>query len=168
MRAAFDTVDRDPGKDHDMPPPAKPSRRYFVRSVPVRDGFLGEFTFPGKDVQRVHPEDGPLFDDDRYAVAAAGEALCDALNDRTRGTLKHGYQRMGGAEFAAALADLQITPAEFAILYGSVHKRVMDWIDGNEEIPHPVRILLAAFTLPGALQLARQVTSTVTHDRRDR
>ena len=137
------------------------SRIYLVRSAPDRNGYFGEYSFPGRDVQRVIGNDGrhTIFNTEDEAIAAAGEELCKALNGRVKSKDRGRYTRLGGADFAVALHDLNITPGSFAKMYGTNPGRVQKWIDGEEEIPHPVRILLATFTLPGALPLAKQLTA---------
>ena len=147
----------------------KPARRYFVRAVriPAANEWHAEFGFPGGHPDFVQ-ESGRrvVYDNEGQAVADAGETMCDLLNSRKRQRSKpERYRRMTGPEVAVALADLEITPTAFAWLYGTSQDRVLKWIDTVEDIPHPVRVLLATLALPGALITARQTTSSVTTER---
>jgi DNA-binding transcriptional regulator YiaG len=148
---------------------AKVNRTYRVIATPARDGFTASYTVPGLEGPRFVMDRGqPLVvPNDVDALAEAGVNLCEFMNERTRSRRKFGYTRLGGAELAIALRDLGLTPSEFAILYGSNLQRVMQWMDGEDDVPHQVRVMLALFTLPGAIGLARQITSAATYDRRD-
>ena len=80
----------------------------------------------------------------------------------------HGWiERLTGAELAVTLADIDLSPTELAWLYGTSQDRVLKWLDGEDAVPHPVRLILAALAAnPGLLPLWRQVTSMVTEERR--
>lgn len=148
---------------------AKVNRTYRILASPTRGGWSASYLVPGLEGPRVVSERGePLVvPNDVEALAEAGVNLCAYLNERTRSRRKHGYARLGGADLAVALRDLGLTPSEFAILFGTNLDRVIQWIDGEEDVPHPVRVLLALFALPGAIALARQITSAATYDKRD-
>ena len=143
--------------------PAKISRRYGIHAEPAKrgNGFVGVYEFPGKDRQEARHQDGSVevFETEDAAIAAAGEELCDALNGRQVSNSKHGYKRLTGAELAVQLAGLNLSPAEFSRLMGTSQKRIMQWIDGEEDIPHNARVLLTLLSMPGALLLATQITS---------
>ena len=92
------------------------------------------------------------------AFSAAARMMVEALNARTRDKRKHRYGKMSGQELSIFLAEMQITATEFAILYGSHLDRVIAWLDGAEDIPHPVRLLTALLSNPANLVIARRVT----------
>lgn len=142
------------------------SAQFTVTAQPASNGsFYGAYSMPGRDWQRVirRKPDGAIvpirFDNEALAKAAAGEALCDAMNHRVRGRNSHGYRRIGGAELAVRLAELQLSPAAFARIVGWDQAKVMRWIDGEENVPHVVRIALEMMLeTPGALQVAVETT----------
>lgn len=140
-------------------------KRYGVVARPNRSGgagFTGVYMIPGKDEQFAREEDGRIavFDTEDEAIAAAGEDMCRALNGRTKFSYRHGYRRLGGADFAVALRDLEISPAQFAAFYGTSQRRVLQWIDGEEELPHPAHLLIAVIAVPGMKTLVQRFTNT--------
>lgn len=148
---------------------SKVNRTYRIYAKPAR-GLIPAYVVPGIEGERlVYAEGGvPLrCATEDEALAEAGRNLCAFLNGQTRSRTKHGYTRLGGAEFAVALRDLGITPSEFGVLYGTQLDRVMKWIHGEDDIPHPVRVILALLTMPGGLALARQITGAAIVDKRD-
>jgi hypothetical protein len=68
---------------------------------------------------------------------------------------------MTGAELAQAMAELHLSPTDIATLYGTDQRRVMKWIDGLEDIPHPIRVILALLRLPGNMEVAFDTTNQV-------
>jgi DNA-binding transcriptional regulator YiaG len=149
---------------------SRTNRRYEIHAVETKDGYVPAFRYPGKDErERVLDETGrpkiEQYEGDAYAEA--GLALCRALNGRSRSKTSRGYQRLDGAEFAGLLGDAGVTPAEFAIIFGTRTDRVVDWLDDVEDIPHAARTLLALLALPGAVSIARQIAATVSFDKRN-
>lgn len=148
----------------------KPARRYITRAVPQGDGFLAEFAFPGGVPDLVRSHGRPLvFATEAEANAAAGQTLCDTLNSRVRDRKdrKDVYQRMTPVEVANGIADAGVSWTWFAWIYGTHTQRVMKWIEGDEDVPHPVRVVLALLRLPGAVEEAERITSIVTERRPD-
>lgn len=143
----------------------RPNRNYAILAHPVDGGFTPAIRMRGKvGVERVSDDEYGAPDDARLAAA---EALLSALNGRTRSKRKHGYGRLSGADLSEALADLGITPTEFGILYGTTVERVLTWIDNAEDIPHPVRVMLEMFRIPGALDAARRATREAIEEKEE-
>lgn len=147
-----------------MPKSPTIARRFGLRASPNRSGgvgFVGHYSIPGKEEQTARDDTGAIavFDTEDDAIAAAGEDLCDALNARSKFTYKHGYRKMAPAEFAVALAELEISPSNFAAFYGTNQRRVLDWIDGAQDIPHVVDLLMAVLAVPGMKTLVQQFTN---------
>jgi hypothetical protein len=134
------------------------SKRYAVAALPSGTGFVGAYDIPGKDQQLARCDDGSIavLDTEDEAVAAAGEDLCKAMNERSKFSYRHNYRRMGGAELAVKLAELDIGPASLAIMYGTQQDRVIKWLDGAEDVPWPVSLLLHLFEDGAALERAQQ------------
>lgn len=146
----------------------KPARKHFIRALPFRRGFKGQFGSPGR-IPDLVKERGEVieFISEDHALAAAGEVLCEMLNAAPplRDKVAY-YDRMTPSEFSNALSDLDITLTEFSWLWGTKETRSQKWIRGEDGIPHGVRVFLALLELPGALEKARETTSKVTEDRR--
>lgn len=68
------------------------------------------------------------------------------------------YNRLTAKELSAALDDLKLTAGQFARLSGSQRKRVLQWLEGIEEIPHNVTVLLSLLKLPGSMKVALDIT----------
>jgi hypothetical protein len=147
-------------------PPKAICKRYLVEAEPARSGggFVGIYGFPGKDRQEVRDEAGRVlfFEEEDSAIAAAGEALCAALNGRQRSSVQHGYRHIAGAELAHRLGKLGLGPADFARIIGSRPERIMEMIDMDEAkrrpVPHYANVLLAFLEQPGGLALATMLT----------
>lgn len=147
-------------------------KRYDLLARPNRSGgsgFTGVYMIPGKDEQVAREPDGriSIFATEDEAIAAAGEEMCRAMNERTKFSYRHGYKRMGGAQFAVGLKELDISPATFAAFYGTAQRRVLQWIDGEEDIPHPVNLLLTVLAVPGMKTLVQQFTNTTMVERQE-
>lgn len=137
-------------------------RRYGVRAEPSKGGggFVGLYAIPGKDEQLARDDDGSVavFDQEDEAIAAAAEDMVAALNARQIASWKRNYRRMTGAELAVALAELELSPSEFATIDGTSQQRVMQWIDGEEDIPYHVTVLIALLRLPDGVEMAWSTT----------
>jgi hypothetical protein len=67
------------------------------------------------------------------------------------------YVRLTGPEFARALDQIGMVPNAFARIFGFEPKRIHNWIDGEDNIPYWVPIVLAIFTgNPSMIINARQ------------
>ncbi len=139
------------------------AKRYGVEARVNRSGlgYIGVYHIPGTPEHFARYPDGSIeiFGRDIEAMAAAGFHLCAALNDRSRFSYKHGYRRMGGAELAVELERFGISPSQFAGVYGTKQTRVLNWIDGAEDIPHSAHLLIALCNVPGALKMVEDFTN---------
>jgi DNA-binding transcriptional regulator YiaG len=147
---------------------SRSNRKYEIFALEARGGFTPAFRFPGKD-ERERVRDGSgavlIVAGKNDAFAEAGFAMCEALNGRFRNRSPHAVDRLTGPEFAGILTDLGLTPNQFALFHGTRMDRVIDWIDGVQEIPHSVRTMLALLALPGAVQIAHQITTATLRDK---
>lgn len=160
-----------PSEEGIDPMPLDIAKTYFVdarRPDDGRTGFLGHYGFPGRDKQIVRDKDGRpvIYPTREAALGAAGQALCAALNGRFRQNVKHRYIRLTGPELAVMMANIPITPSQLARLWGTYQKRVMKWIDGEEDIPHPIRIFLLLLTMQDAFENAMYANDQVIVDER--
>jgi hypothetical protein len=73
------------------------------------------------------------------------------------------YDRMNYQQFRAALEELDMPRLYFSKISGKHPRRVEDWYNGYEDIPHEVMVLCSLLTLPGAKELASTVTNAVIH-----
>lgn len=148
---------------------------YNVWADPVAGGYHGTFQAPGLTPDVVRDENGQprLFPNEHAAKYAASMTMFVVLNKPRVFAGKSGkperYTKMTGPEFAVELAEAGITPTFLAYLYGTSQKRVLEWIDGVEAVPHPVRILLRLFQADSRnIDLAEEVTDAVTTERKPR
>lgn len=81
---------------------------------------------------------------------------------------RYDYQRMTAAEFKADLDELGWTEGTFAGMFGSTPRRVKDYIEGRENIPIWVPVVLHVLkTVPGALGASRsEVDRRIIRDNR--
>ena len=147
-------------------------KRYGVHARPNRSGnpgFTGAYSIPGKDEQVARDPDGRvvIFATEDEAIAAAGEEMCRSMNERTKFSYRHGYKRLGGAQFAVSLKELSISPANFAAYFGTSQRRVLQWIDGEEDIPHAAHVLLTVLAVPGMKTLIQQFTDSSMVEREE-
>lgn len=141
--------------------------RYGVTARRTRGGFVAEYQMPAMKPVTVMADGEPaLFHTYEEAKAAAADHMAENLNARTRSRVKHETVRLGGAELAFTLRSADISPTQFARIFGTKQARVLDWIDGVEDIPHAVRILLALLHLPGAKKIAMDLSES-TNQRKE-
>lgn len=118
----------------------KPSSKLIAKALPKGDRFTGQFSLPGLIPDLVRGRDGNVqfFDTEQQAYVAAMEAVIRLYDSRTIDTRKAGgYRRLTGAELAVLLDEVDITPTYFAEIVGVPQHRVMKWLDGEQDIPHP-------------------------------
>ena len=129
---------------------------YIARALPDgTGGFYAEYGFPGGERRFVLQDGQPKWFERRgEASAEAGAALVGVLNSRPYFVRPSHITRLPPADFAVRLARLRVTPNEFATIYGQPQKKVMDWIDGREPLPHAAHVLVELLTIPGALAKA--------------
>jgi hypothetical protein len=73
------------------------------------------------------------------------------------------YDRMTYEQFRTALAQLDMPWIYFARISGKNPRKVEEWYNGQEDIPHEVMLICSLLTLPGAKELASTVTNAVIH-----
>lgn len=152
-----------------------PSKTYVANAIPRDDGYLAQFSAPGlipRYVSHAHNNDPIVYDTEEDAKNAARDAMMRILNAprRTQVRGKNArYEKMTGPEFAVALAESGLSLTLFAFIFGTSVDRAQQWIDGVDNVPHPARVLLALFRdNPQNVDIAEQVTESVTTDRRPR
>lgn len=151
----------------------KPARRFIAKSILTSGGFRAQWAAPGLVPAYVMDRGRPaVFDDEDSAENAARFHLFNALNKARDGLISgkpERYRKMTASEGAIALAEAGLTPSFFAFLYGTSRDRVLKWIDGVEDWPHPARLLLEIFKAnPSTIGLAEAVTDSVTEARKPR
>lgn len=77
------------------------------------------------------------------------------------------YRRISGADLSTELNRLGLTKRGFAKLYGVRDDRIQQWIDGREDIPHSVAVMLKLLALPGGLAAASTYTDSAASDVRN-
>lgn len=122
----------------------KPASRLIAKALPRGDRFAAQFALPGLIPDLVRDGGGVrTFPTEREAEVAAMDAVLRLYESRTIDTRKAGgYRRLTGAELAVLLDELDITPTYFAEIVGVPQHRVMKWLDGEQDIPHSVHVLV--------------------------
>lgn len=139
----------------------KPASRPIAKALARRDKFAAQFALPGL-VPATVQKDGQtmLFDTETEAENAAHRALFSLLTSRTVDRRwRNDYEVLSPAEFARYLAAAEITPTYFAEIYGTKQSRVMQWLDGEADIPHSAHVLVRLMAIPAALDLASEITN---------
>lgn len=138
-----------------------PASRRISKALARGDKFAAQFALPGL-VPDLVKKDGRvvLFDNERDAEVAALEATARVYDSRTIDTRKAGgYRRMTGAELSSDIATLDISLTYFAEIAGVPQHRAMKWIDGEQDIPHSVHVLVKLMLQSKSnLELAERVT----------
>lgn len=151
-------------------PPMKPAIRHVANAIRHPSGkYLAQYAAPGMVPLFVSRHNVPsLFDTEEDARTEAALVLVDVLKSRKRDTSKpEVYRKLTGDEFAVLLAEAGLTPTFFAYLYGTTQERVIKWIDGVDDVPHPVRLILETWKRhPETIDTSEAVTESVTTQRR--
>lgn len=144
-------------------------RRYVAEAkrLPSIDGvgvryFHAVFGFPGGRVDYVRDAlDTPaVYPDHETAENEARRVLIEALNSRSRFNSKREIStKMTGDEFAAELAETGIPLTDFAQMWGTKQDRVVQWIQGEAEVPFPLRWVLKMLRRPEAVEQARSIVA---------
>lgn len=121
-----------------------PASRLIAKALPRGSSFAAQFSLPGLVPDLVRDGGGVrTFPTEREAEIAAMEAVIRLYESRTIDNRKAGgYVRLPGAELAILLDKLDITPTYFAEIVGVPQHRVMKWLDGEQDIPHSVHVLV--------------------------
>ncbi|THK34002.1 hypothetical protein EHS39_33030 [Ensifer sp. MPMI2T] len=139
----------------------KPAARRISKALPRGDKFAGQFALPGLVPDLVRVGDRiQLFDTEREAEIAALEACALLYDSRTIDTRKAGgYRRLSGSELAVALAELDVTVTYFAEIAGVPQHRALKWLDGEQDIPHSVHVLVKLLLMNAAnFDMAARIT----------
>ena len=145
----------------------KPASRLIYKGLPRADKFAGQFALPGLIPDFVRDRNGVvLFGTEREAEIAAMEAVLRLYDSRTIDTRKAGgYKRLTPAELAVKLDKLDITITFFAEIAGVPQHRVMKWLDGEQDVPHSVHVMLELMLQNEAnYELAAELTRQCTED----
>lgn len=146
-------------------------RRYVAEAVaatlpqPGR-GFHARFGFPGGVVDFVRNGEAPaLYTTARDAENDARLVLFEALNSRQRfGSKRELSSKMTGDEFAAELAETGIPLSDFAMMWGTKQETALAWIQGEKEVPFPLRWVLQLLRDPVAVERVQKIVeSNVTY-----
>lgn len=150
------------------------SHIYIAEAEPLPGGkYHAVYSSPGRLPTVATREDGRpyLYNTQIEAEAGAARQLHRVLNaprSNPDGKTER-YQKLTGAEFAVLLANADVTATWFAYVYGTAPKRVLGWIDGVDDVPHPARLLLEAIIAsPQIPDLIESVTDRVTTELRPR
>lgn len=139
-----------------------PASRRISKALPRGDKFTAQFALPGLIPDLVRdPQGNPReYDTERDAEIAAMDALMRVYDSRTIDTrVAGGYKRMTGSELAVAIEDLNTTPTYMAELVGVPQHRVMKWLDGEQDIPHSVHVIIKLMLMNDAnFELAESIT----------
>ncbi|AMX93693.1 MULTISPECIES: hypothetical protein [Mesorhizobium] len=139
-------------------------------------GFIALWIAPGlvADIVRPDGKTPAIFSTELEAELAGWRRMAEVLNgpriraNRDQGK-KERYQRLTGPEFAEQLRAAGITPTFLAFIYSTSPHRVLTWLDGAEDIPHPIRVLLALFQADERnIDIAERVTEAITTERKPR
>lgn len=139
----------------------KPASRLIAKALARGDSFVAQFALPGLVPALVQGADGARsFDTSRAAEIAAMEAVIRLYDSRTFDSRKAGgYRRLTGSEFATLLNEMDITPTYFAEIAGFPQSRIMGWLDGEQDIPHSVHVLVKLLVASDEnFELARTIT----------
>lgn len=155
---------------------ANPIFRAWAEPNSRGPGFIALWIAPGlvADIVRPDGKTPAIFNTEFEAELAGWRRMAEVMNGpRIRANKQQGkperYQRLTGPEFAEQLRDAGITPTFLAYLYSTSAHRVLTWIDGAEDIPHPIRVLLALFQADEAnIDIAEKVTEDCTTERKPR
>lgn len=152
---------------------AGPIERYFARAVERGDDmFAAQYGAPGLISEIVKNNRDGTEELSNTAVRAellAARILLKILNTRAhalRNQGKNRYPHLTPAQFAQELAAVEVTPTWFAEIYGTNQKRILDWLEGNEPVSHPARVLLFAMRRDPALAAALETfVGQITEER---
>lgn len=139
----------------------KPASRRITKALPRGDQFAAQFALPGLVPDLVRERGAVvLFSSEREAEVASMEAVLRLYDSRTSDTRKAGgYRRLAGADLAALLAEIGMTPTRFAEIAGFPQSRIMGWIDGEQDIPHSVHVLARLLAhSEGNIEIADRIT----------
>ena len=141
----------------------KPASRPIAKAIrhPSGKGFAGQFALPGLVPDEVRDRENRVtrFDNERDAEFMALRVMKAVLESRMSDPRKAGgYDRLTGADLAQLLVDADLTPTEFAEIYGVPQARVMGWIEGAQDSPHSAQVLIRLLSIEENYVKARAIT----------
>jgi len=99
-----------------------------------------------------------VFNTEAEAESAACRAFFKTFESVTYDTRKAGgYIRISAIQLSNLLNLANVTPTEFAELYGVPQARVMKWLHGEQDIPHSAAVIAVALRIPSFLKAARSM-----------
>lgn len=138
----------------------------------VGSGYISIWSAPGfnRGMLRMRPSRSPMmFHTAEDAELAAMRHVLEVLNKPRMRAITYKperYIKLTSAQFAEELRLAGVSPSFFAYMYGTSQRRVIEWIDGKEDVPHPARLLLALFQAdPENIDIAEEVTKGSTESR---
>jgi len=152
-----------------------PSKKLVAKAIPVDGGWIAQFSAPGLVPRYVGwSQDNPKV----FATAEAAEeearlAAFEVFN-KPRETQARGRNvriaKLSGPEAADLIARAGVTLTWLAHVATSGNvDRVQSWVDGIDNMPHPVRLLLEAIIAhPDLADLFEDITDSVASERRPR
>lgn len=152
-----------------------PSSTYIMRAVPAGNGkFHALYAAPGLVPDIAKTADGRPYEynteiEAEHGAARYRDGLLNTVRRNARSSKQETYRKLTGPEFAVLLQQANLTPSLMAYLYGTTQQRVMNWIDGVDSVPHPVRVMLELFIADEKnVDIAERVTDGVATERRPR
>lgn len=116
----------------------KPSKNYIAKAVQdrARRVWYAQWAAPGLTPRYVLDGESPqIFQTSGTAEVAAMRTLYDALNATRIQKWSGRRELMPPEEFAARLAEANISIADAAIIFGSRPERIMEMIRGIRQVP---------------------------------
>ena len=141
----------------------KPASRPIAKALPTKRGtYHAQFALPGLIPELFQDRTGRKveFESEKEAEQAAKSAVFGLLETRTYDTRKAGpYARLKPANLGVLLRDADVSPTEFARIYGVPQSRVIKWLEGEQDIPHSANLIAHAIQEKDFLIQARAFTA---------
>ncbi|WP_420408667.1 hypothetical protein [Hoeflea sp.] len=77
---------------------------------------------------------------------------------------RYRYARMTPEDMSDDLNTLKLSAGQFSRISGARHERVQKWLDGKEDIPPHIPVLLALMKLPGGMEKALETVEFYIED----
>lgn len=152
-------------------PTSRIAKSYFAKAIPShfdengQKVYVAQFAYPGEHPQFVR-EYGQMIEygSELEAYTAACVALTEKLKSRsTSQHRKHTYERMHRDNLREEMIRNNISYRKLAFIYGTTELRVLKWLEGTEDIPHPLNLLFFALEHhPDLLDVFVQVSRECT------
>lgn len=146
-------------QEPNVPAELKATRTFLAKALPNPSGggFIAQWAAPGfapRIVFDAATGGTAVFETKRDAEAEARRVLFNSLNSapppRARAFVPNSpgpqqdvlFQKMGAGEFAAKMAEADITIPEMAFIWGTKPERVDNWIKGIDAVPFAMHWVL--------------------------